>query len=163
MPGVFDDLAGLTGDHRWAQAAAVSASMVGGLTGDGARLPSDLAVLQGGRLVAAPAPGGGTGVQYGLDAQRVPVWFATACETGARSLAGKWWPAARKVQATPLGLIAASAAATAAGDAHAATSLQARAETLAQQSPTYYGDAWAALGPALLNGTINQCEGTPDG
>ena len=33
----------------------------------------------------------GAGVQYGLDAARLPIWFATACDSSARSLAASWW------------------------------------------------------------------------
>jgi hypothetical protein len=34
---------------------------------------------------------------------------------------------------------------------------------LAARSPTYYGDAWAALGPALLDGAIDPCSEPADG
>jgi hypothetical protein len=48
----------------------------------------------------------------------------------------------------------AGAAATAAGDRAAARELSARAARLAVEEPTYYGAAWVALGPALLDGTL---------
>ena len=53
--------------------------------------------------------------------------------------------------------MAGAAAATAAGDAQSAGALRARAATLALQDPTYYGDAWVALGPALLDRAIDPC------
>jgi endoglucanase len=85
----------------------------------------------------------------------VPLWFATSCEAGARRLAAAWWARLRgQAAGSPENLLAAAAAATAAGDRAAARSLRARAQTLAVQAPTYYGDAWAALGPALLDGRL---------
>jgi hypothetical protein len=55
--------------------------------------------------------------------------------------------------------MAGSAAATAAGEKSAARSLSARAAALAVEDPTYYGDAWVALGPALLEGSLDPCTG----
>lgn len=158
MPGVFRALAQMTGDRRWARAAATSVRLVRELTGDGRRLPSDWAVVTGGRLVAAPQPGGGAGIRYGLDAARVPLWFAGGCDADARRLAAAWWPRLRTAPGgSPVQILAAAAAATAAGDHPAAAALRARAETVAARAPTYYGDAWAALGPALLDGRLVPC------
>jgi endo-1,4-beta-D-glucanase Y len=175
MPAVLEALAGLTGDSRWRKSALAAVTLVAGLTGDGRRLPPDWAVLAGDRLSPTPRPGGGAGVRYGLDAARLPVWFATACNRRARTIAARWWrdvlaqdgrPAAGALRldgdslqgrATPLTLIAGAAAATAAGDELAARSLRRRAEALALRAPTYYGDAWAALGAALLDGAIDPC------
>jgi endoglucanase len=158
MPGVFRALARRTGDRRWAQAAAASVRLVRGLTDDGRQLPPDWAVVTGGRLAAAPQPGGGVGVQYGLDAARVPSWFAAGCDADARRLAAAWWPKLRTASAgSPVQILAAAAAATAAGDRAAAGSQRTRAEAVAANTPTYYGDAWAALGPALLDGRLVPC------
>jgi endoglucanase len=175
MPGVFDALAALTGDGRWRAAARAAVALVGHLTDGGRRLPPDWAVLAGGRLVAAPQPGGGAGVRYSLDAARLPVWFATACDRDARTMAARWWRAVlgradRSAAlaldldgstlapgATPLTLLAGAAAATAAGDRLTARALGRRAQALARDTPTYYGDAWAALGPALIGGAIDPC------
>ena len=155
MPGVFGALARMTGDRRWARAAAASVRLVRELTDGGRRLPPDWAGVAGGRLVAAPQPGGGAGIQYGLDAARVPLWFAGGCDAGARRLAAAWWPQLRTAPGgAPVQILAAAAAATAAGDHDAAAALQARAEAVAARAPTYYGDAWAALGPALLDGRL---------
>jgi endoglucanase len=164
MPGVFGALARLTGDDRWARTAAASVTAVRDLTADGRRLPPDWAVLAGRRLVAAPAPDGSAGVQYGPDAARLPVWFATACDADARALAGRWWQNALSSEArsgdSPLGLMADAAAATAAGHREPARRLRSRAAALAARSSTYYGDAWAALGAALLDGSIDPCRGS---
>jgi endoglucanase len=175
MPGVFAALAKYTGDARWQTAATTAVTLVSGLTGNGKTLPTDWASLSGGRLSPAANPGGGSPVQYGLDAQRVPLWFATACTDQARSLAGRWWndvlshhdrvanlaltPDGGRVQGGhhPLPLLAGAAAARAAGDRHAADSLLGRARQQAASAPTYYGNAWLALGSALLDGTLDPC------
>ena len=175
MPSVFAGLAGLTGDARWQQAATAAVALVGSLTNGGRLLPPDWARLSGDRLVPIPNPGGGAGVQYGFDAARLPIWFATACTVQARSLAAAWWrnllgtdgrsgPQALSLNGasinaapSPLPIMAGSAAAAAAGDDSAARELRTRATTLAREDPTYYGDAWVALGPALLEGSIDPC------
>ena len=175
MPGVFDALARLTGDGQWTRAAGAAIATVSGVTDGGRRLPPDWARLSGGELVPIAAPGGSAGVQYGLDAARLPLWFASACDASARGLAAGWWrnvlgsgdragPQALGLSgdtingdSSPLTLLAGAAAATAAADDGAAHDLRARAAALALRSPTYYGDAWAALGPALLERSIDPC------
>jgi endoglucanase len=175
MPGVFDGLARLTGDGRWRATAAASVAMIAGLTEGGRRLPPDWAQLTDGHLVAIAEPGGPAAVQYGPDAARIPLWFATACDANARRLAAGWWRDVLGVDdryartaltlngatidgaSAPLSFVAGAAAATAAGHTGAARELQARAEAQAQRVPTYYGDAWAVLGPALLDRAINPC------
>ena len=175
MPGVFSALSHLAGDDRWSQAADAATTLIDNLTDGGRRLPPDWAKLSGDRLTAIANPGGWAGVQYGFDAARVPVWFATACAGSARSLAAAWWrnllgsdgrsgPQALTLDGgtinatpSPLPVLAGAAAATAAGDHTAARDLRARAIALAREDPTYYGDAWVALGPALLEGSLNPC------
>jgi len=176
MPGVFDALAHLTGDARWDRASAAAVGAVADVTDGGRRLPPGWARLTDGRLVPIAGPGGLDGVQYSFDAARLPLWFATACDASARSLAAIWWRnllgsanragpraltltgATIEPDGTPVALLAGDAAATAAGDAGAADALRARASALALSSPTYYGDAWAALGPALPERAIDRCD-----
>jgi len=175
MPGVFVGLARLTGDDRWNGAAYAAIALIDGLTDGGRRLPPDWAQLADRRLVAIANPGGGAGVHYGFDAARLPIWFATACSARARRLAAGWWtnilasdgrsgPQALTLDGatvtaapSPLQIVAGAAAATAAGEQNAARALRARATALAREDPTYYGDAWVALGPALLDGLISPC------
>jgi endo-1,4-beta-D-glucanase Y len=174
MPGVFDALARMTGDARWSSAARTAVAMMVDMTQDGRRLPPDWSVLSGGRLVPTSQPGGGAGVQYGLDAARAPIWFATACDGRARDLAANWWRAILHVPsrtdavaltlegsrivagASPVTLLAGAAAARAAGAASAG-SLAARAAAEARSAPTYYGDAWTALSAGLSDGSISPC------
>jgi len=144
-------------------------------TCSGTRLPPDWANLDHDQLAPIANPGGGAGVQYGFDAARLPIWFATGCSANARATAAGWWrhvlgshgrsgPQALGLDGTtinpapsPVFLLAGAAAATAAGDNAAAAALRARAATLASQDPTYYGDAWVVLGPALLDRAIDPC------
>lgn len=168
MPGVFDALGRLTGDQRWNQAARTSVSLIGELTINGRRLPSEWAQLTGSRLVPAGQPGGGAPVQYSFAAARTPIWFAASCDTAARTLAGSWWRnvlrsggragsaalsltgATLNGEISPVSLLAGAAAAASAGDTSAARDLRARADAVASRNPTYYGDAWAALAPAPI-------------
>jgi hypothetical protein len=53
-----------------------------------------------------------------------------------------------------LPLLAAAATATAAGDLAASRSLRTRAIAQGKEQPTYYGDAWLALGGGLLDGAL---------
>ena len=174
MPGVFDALAKMTGDQRWSRASGAAISLVSQVTDAGKLLPPDWARLQGSALTPTPASSGQSPVQYGLDAQRIPVWFATSCTDSARKLAGAWWPLLSQddrgtaialsldgqvVNPTknPLSMIAAAAAAKAAGDSTSSDRLMSEAAAQAAQSPTYYGDAWLALGQALLAGKLASC------
>lgn len=174
MPAVFDGLASMTGDRRWAQAADTAVALVSQLTDAGRRLPPDWARLQGSTLTPTPAPGGTPSTQYGLDAQRIPVWFATSCSAPARKLAATWWSLLSvgdgktaialsldgqvyNSAKNPLSMVAAAATAEAAGDSASGHGLMASAAAQATQAPTYYGDAWLALGQALLDGKLTSC------
>ena len=171
MPSVFDELGQLTGDARWSQVATTSIDLVDQLTRDGATLPPDWGQLTSSGPAATAAPSGSPDVQYGLDAQRVPIWFANDCSSKAQDLAGSWWSLlqesnnaeatalsldGRVIDATtnPVPLLAAAASATASGDETAAASLTRRAETAAAATPTYYGDAWLALAAGLTEGAL---------
>ena len=175
MPGVFSGLASLTGDDRWNGAADAAVRLIGDLTGAGTRLPPDWANLAHDRLAPIANPGGGAGVQYGFDAARLPIWFATACDAHVQALAASWWrnqlgtdgrsgPQAMSLDGatinpapSPVFLIAGAAAATAGSHTSAARVLRGRAVALSFQDPTYYGAAWVALGPAVLEGSIAPC------
>jgi endoglucanase len=57
-------------------------------------------------------------------------------------------------------LVASAAAATAAGTRAAASALLAAADRQAASAPTYYGDAWVALGRVLLDTDwLSSCHG----
>ncbi|HVA60958.1 MAG TPA: glycosyl hydrolase family 8 [Mycobacteriales bacterium] len=174
MPSVFRALARFTGDGRWSRAATASVTLLAQLTANGRRLPPDWAALHGSTATATAAPGGSPAAQYGLDAQRIPVWLATGCSTAERALTARWWsilaPTARaralalsltgqvvNSATNPLPFIASAAAARAAGDTAAWARLLADAAIQARQTPTYYGDAWLGLGTALFAGRLGTC------
>ena len=175
MPAVDDDLASLTGDDRWSAVGKSAVQLVSGVTEGGRQLPPDWAKVHGDQLVATGSPDGSVGVQYGLDAQRVPLWFATSCSSDAQKLAADWWhnvlsqsdrasPIALTLTGkplntatNPLSLLAGAAAAAAANDTGSSQQLRDRAEAQAKSAPTYYGDAWLVLGPALLDGQLAHC------
>jgi endoglucanase len=162
-------LAHLTGRPEWNKLASGAVTATRTLTKNGALLPPDWAKLSSsGTLQAEPAPDGSQPqTQYGPDAQRTVVWFATSCDAGARALAGRWWPMlqgrdrAKAISLrpdgtilngdpAPLALVASAAAAQAAGDDHATTDLLRGAAGVQRAHPTYYGGAWQALGADLL-------------
>jgi endo-1,4-beta-D-glucanase Y len=172
MPGVFIALARFTGDGRWSRAASASESLLCQVAEGGRRLPPDWASLEDGRLTPAAAPGGGPGIRYGLDAARLPLWLATGRSEPGRRLAASWWTEVLSgderaaglalsltgevidARTNPLPLLAAAASAAAAGDLAASRALRRRAIGQGRKQPTYYGDAWLALGGALLDGAL---------
>lgn len=129
-------------------------------------LPSNWAQVNADGVVSVPAPGTGDPPSYGYDAVRFSVRLAESCDRDFRALAAKPWgflsgqdriapvyspdgqPAADGEH--PSGLVGAAGAAQAAGDRRAADRLLGRAESADKNSPTYYGAAWAALGPMML-------------
>jgi endo-1,4-beta-D-glucanase Y len=176
-PQALLGIAQATGGQQWRRMAAGTVALIRRLTRNGRMLPPDWAELTAaGALRAEAAPGGSQPqTQYGLDAQRVVVWFATSCDRQARALAARWWPLLRpsgRAQAlalrpdgtvldgTPsvLPLAAAAAAAKAAGDSGASQRLLRQATAAQRSHPTYYGGAWQALGSALLSGgSLDAC------
>jgi endoglucanase len=166
-------LAGLTGDPRWQQLASAAVTLTSRLTDDGRELPPDWAQLTAaGVLAPVPAPNSSEPQpEYGLDAQRTIAWFAVSCDPRARALADRWWALLRRPgraqalalrlggsvidpEAAPLPLVAAAAAARAAGQQAVSRQLMQRASAQQHSHPTYYGGAWAALGPVLFSGAL---------
>lgn len=164
-------IAQATGGQQWRRLAAGTVTLTRQLTGNGRLLPPDWAELTAtGVLRPEPAPDGSQPqTQYGLDAQRVVVWFAASCDPQARALAARWWPLLRSGDraqalalrpdgtvlngtASVLPLVAAAAAAKAAGNTGASQRLLRQAAAAQHSHPTYYGGAWQALGSALLSG-----------
>lgn len=169
----------LTGNPQWRRLASEAVALTWRLTGGGRNLPPDWAqVSTAGTLAPVPAPNGSEPEPaYGLDAQRVIVWFAVSCDPRARALAAAWWGRLRRAdrahaialfpdgrvldrEGAPLPLIAAAAAARAAGSERASGHLLDRALRLQHRYPTYYGGAWTALGLALFDGALGgSCSG----
>jgi endoglucanase len=173
----MNDLATLTGNSRWRRLATGAVALTRHLTQGGRVLPPDWAELTASGVIRSePAPGGSQPqTQYGLNAQRTVVWFASSCDPQARQLAAHWWPLLRPgdrsqaIALHPAGmvidpaeavlpLVASASSAYVAGAATAGGRLLHRASQVQRKYPTYYGGAWAALGPALLSGsTLGSC------
>ena len=175
MPAVFNALARETDDSQWDTLSASSVQTLRAITHGGRELPPDWARLVGNLASPQRAPNGSAQhLQYGLDAQRLPVWFATACTPSGRSLAADWWSKLRipsrqpaialsldgtviNSARNPLGDVAASASAQAGGHVSTERALLAAAGGQARSYATYYGNAWLALGRALLGHTLGLC------
>jgi endoglucanase len=169
VPQAFRALASRTGDRRWIELAHSSLALAGAISADGGLLPPDWARVDGSAAMPTPAPDGSAPrVQYGLDAQRLVVWLSTSCEPAARRLAARWSALlSTEVRARALALslrgsvldgatnatplVAAAAAAQAAGAPERRDQLLAQAASIQDRHPTYYGAAWLALGRTLLS------------
>ena len=166
-PAAFEQLAAATHDFRWTALDDGTVNLSAKLTSDGRALPPDWARVDRAAPVPTEAPNGQAHfVQYGLDAQRLVVWLATSCNPSGRRLAARLEPLLNgredALALSPLGqvidqqtnatpVIAAAAAAQAAGKTDRRDSLFARAVAENRDHPTYYGSAWIALGRTLLS------------
>ena len=172
-PEAMTALATASADRRWTELATNSQLLVHDLEDGGSTrsLPPDWAQLSTtGVIVASPAPSGGVPISYGLDAERVPVWYSADCSASGRALSADEWPiieglaasgayqsyslsgAVQEPYTNNLGLVAAAASADAAGHLPQGNTLLLLARSDA--SKTYYGDAWVALGTVLLTTTL---------
>jgi cellulose synthase/poly-beta-1,6-N-acetylglucosamine synthase-like glycosyltransferase len=166
-PRAYADLERVDHDARWAMLASSSRSIISRLTSGGRTLPPDWAAISTTTGTVRPIddPGdpsaGGSGTS-GFDAVRVAIRSAESCVAADRRLAAALWPLYRRapgrgqyaLNGTPQvgwthasSFVAAAAAANAAGDGSATASLLGQAD---DAHPTYYGDAWAALGRVML-------------
>jgi endo-1,4-beta-D-glucanase Y len=167
-PRAYADLAPASREVRWDGVAATSLAIVDALTATGRGIAPNWAALDPGGA-PVPAPGPGAQPSWGLDAARVTIRYAESCSEADRALAARAWPFLREVtrdgdvaldytlegvpttsDVNPLGLVAAAAAAMAAGDTAERDALLDRAEALGDRHPTYYGAAWIALGRLML-------------
>jgi endoglucanase len=167
-----NSLARLTGDNRWKSLAAGDLSHLQVLSANGTRLPADWATETATVSPASPPGSPGTAAASGQDGLRALAWGA--CTAGAATLERHWWslvassasqaPLVRGLDGapqnhdrSPLSAVAAAVAASAAGHPQERDELLNEADQIAQQYPTYYGWAWAALGrvvtvPGMLPG-----------
>ncbi|PZF20082.1 glycoside hydrolase [Curtobacterium sp. MCLR17_045] len=169
-PAAFSVLADATGDDRWNAlnrgSRAVTAAVL-----DATDLPSDWSQVHAdGSVDPMPAAGGDGRVLYGYDAMRTPLRYAEACSASDRQLAaalaptlGRTTPLASQLDlgGTPvtqntnaLAYTARAAAEQAAGSSRAAAADLERADRTAANTPTYYGDAWLAIGSTMLTSDV---------
>jgi endo-1,4-beta-D-glucanase Y len=165
-PAAFEALANATGDSRWRDLDDATIELSNELTSGGRLLPPDWARVDSTVPAATPAPNRQVpDVQYGLDAQRLVVWLATGCDARGPRLAARLdsllsdredalalSPSGQVInpQSNAMPLVAAAAAAQAAGNTAGRDGLLARAAREDRAYPTYYGTAWLALGRTLL-------------
>lgn len=158
-----------SGDPRWAELERGSRAAVLALTRDG-RLPPDWAEVDAsGEVRPAPGPPG-TGERYGYDAARTLLRHAESCEPADRAVASAAAEVVARTgqdpvalydlagspqsgDASPLVTVAQAAGFAAADRDQESLDLVGLAGRQQQQTPTYYGDAWTVLGPALLDDT----------
>jgi endo-1,4-beta-D-glucanase Y len=169
-PEAMAALASASGNPSWTQLETNSQQLVADLQGGDSEhyLPPDWALLAAsGGISASSPPSGGKPPSYGLDAERVPVWYAADCTASGRALSADNWSiisglaasgsylaysltgAVLQPYANDLGLVAAAASADAAGQRSQGAALLARAQS-GSNGQTYYGNAWVALGTVLL-------------
>jgi len=169
-PAAFSVLADATGDDRWNAlnrgSRAVTAAVL-----DATDLPSDWSQVHAdGSVDPMPAVGGDGRVLYGYDAMRTPLRYAEACSASDRQLAAALAPTLGRTTrlasqldlgGTPvtqdtnaLAYTARAAAEQAAGSSRAAAADLERADRTAATTPTYYGDAWLAIGSTMLTSDV---------
>jgi endoglucanase len=164
-------LGNATGNAEWSTLATDSTTLVQSvISGSGAHLPANWVDVDASGAVKPEGSASGTGAPaYGLDAQRVPIWFAAGCTAGEKAISASAWPtlsgaagngarlsyslsgSATSTLVNPVGLVAAAAAARSAGHAATSARLLAQADAQSRRGHTYYGDAWVALGRILLD------------
>ena len=146
------------------------------LTASTSHLPPDWATLSGSTVHASTSPDGSSSPRYGYDAVRVPLWTSVSCRVQDRTIASSMWDFLKKGLGGPLAsvyaldgrvidrnpsaesIVAAAAAARAAGAFSTVVSLLARAEQMDTKQPRYYASALVALGRVLLTTDfLNAC------
>lgn len=170
-PAAFAAIDDLSDDPAWSTLDDGGRRVATGATA-GADLPADWAVLRPDAIEPSGAPGGSADATpgHGYDAGRVAIRWAVDCDDEgvriAASMRDEYDRAAgddgrppavlgldgspRAGHGSPLLTVAHAAAAHADGDAAAAAWLLGVAEDQAARHPSYYGDAWVALGRLWL-------------
>lgn len=174
-PRTLELLAAASHDRRFARLEKSAVSLAGALTAAAPHLPPDWATVSRSGvpmpLAGPPGPNHEPTARYSLDAARLPIRFAEACDASSRHIPAAMWPffgghSPNQIgfaysldgqllapQQTPVLLVGAAAAAQAAGQAVARDQLLAQADTINSQFPTYFGSAWIALGRLELETT----------
>ena len=167
-PRTFELLAAATHDHRFALLEQSAIRLAGELIATAPHLPPDWASVSAAGVpqpIAGP-PGGGREPtpRYSLDAARLPIRFAEACDPRSSEIAAAMWPFFSAQPPNTIGfaygldgrllaaqqnatvLVGAAAAAQSSGQTAARDRLLAQADAINTRFPTYFGSAWIALG-----------------
>jgi endoglucanase len=168
-------LAAATHDRRYTQLERGVITLATALMAPSPHLPPDWGVVSaGGSIAPTAAPAGHPFAppRYSLEAARLPIRFEEGCDAQSRAIAASVWPffatqsparigtayalngTLTKPEQAAVTLIAAAAAAQAAGQPAARDALFAQAETINARFPTYYGSAWIALGRIELTTSL---------
>lgn len=149
----------------WEALLASLPPLLGELSGKRGLLPPGwITFSPDGRPVATTIPGDPT-VRCGPNAQRTLVW--AALDPALHGVEARWWADLSRTDTSaalgrslsggvlsadrvPLGAVATAAAAGDVGSERTERALLAEAAQLAERYPTYYGNAWDALGRLLL-------------
>jgi endoglucanase len=168
-PATFEMLGAASGDSRWDSLAASSRSIVSELMTAPSRLAPDWVLLEGDKIVPIGSPSDPQSpARFGFDAVRTIIRMDEDPNPAGRLIAARAWPVFEGANPTslpvehtlsgrpigdilnPVVLVAAAAAADAAGQPAARDGLLDEAEALDRRFPTYYGAAWVALGRIML-------------
>lgn len=169
-PAAFRILERATGDRRWTELEQGSSAVTAAVL-DESDLPSDWSQVHAdGTVDPMPATGDQGSVVYGWEAMRLPLRYAEACSADDRALAGSVAPTLERStrlaaqldlggtavtgDTSGLAYAARAAAEHAAGSSSAAAADLRRMDRTAATTPTYYGDAWAALGATMLTSDV---------
>ncbi len=169
-PAAFRILERATGDPRWTELERGSSAATAAVL-DESDLPSDWSQVHAdGSVDPMPATGDQGSVVYGWEAMRLPLRYAEACSADDRALAGSVAPTLERStqlaaqldlggtavtgDTSGLAYAARAAAEHAAGSSSAAAADLRRMDRTAATTPTYYGDAWAALGATMLTSDV---------
>lgn len=167
-PRTFELLRAATHDHRFARLERGAVSLTRALTTNAPHLPPDWATVSASGvpqpIAGPPGPLRESTPRYSLDAARLPIRFAEACDAGSRQMSAAMWPFFSLQQPSGIGfaysltgqllapqqtatvLVGAAAAAQSAGQTAARDQLLAQADAVNNRFPTYFGAAWIALG-----------------
>jgi endoglucanase len=166
-PAAFAVLAKSSGDPRWKQLETGSAAVTTELLRN-SPLPPDWAVVgtDGSANPTVSPSESSEGVRYSFDAARLPVWDAESCVASNNRLAAQLAGTLRRSTSlsaeldlggsplaavqSPIAYDGRAAALAASHHDSAAMADLARSASLSEHDPTYYGAAWAALAPMLL-------------
>jgi endo-1,4-beta-D-glucanase Y len=168
-PATFEAARAATGDRAWDALAESSRSITSVLMPSAHTLPPDWATLEGGKPKPIGNPGNSSApVRFGFDAFRTLIRMAEDPNPTSKSIAARAWPVFESQDPSnmtieydlqgrpaanvkhPAALVAAAAAADAAGQAPARDGLLDQAEQLDRKFGTYYGSSWVALGRLYL-------------
>jgi endoglucanase len=158
-----------SGDPRWAELETGSRAAVEQSGPDG-QLPPDWALVQDDGRVDPTGGPNGEPVRFGYDAARTLIRHAESCDEADRAYVTRAGAALtdddpavavydlgggpQTSDESPLTAVSQAAVLASDGEPGPAEEALGRGSSARDRAPTYYGDAWAALGPILLQSDV---------